>query len=362
MNISILSKDSTLTEVVCLYNKNNNVTVSEDRLIFLEKIFYSKNDLLIIDSTKDQLPTIIKNLGEETEVKDLPIIFILDDFDFKLFEQLGYNLGEIDYLLKPISRNLLFNKLKLYQENIHLKNKCLNIENFILQYSQAVVQAQMIGIISHQWRQPLNIIATSIINLEIKSELDQLKHQDIEDTAHKIHTILGKTSNVIHDYNELFQISSKRQEFNTIDAYNKCLDLISPQFISNKIKIENAIPKKTILVTTYKNELCQALLALLSIMKDLILKKQNENNSFEAKVKLILEEKNEQIIFQIINKNIGSLNHVFHNGLTLNSLLKSSTNSYETKLFIAKQIIGNKLNGLLTITNINNDLIFRITI
>ena len=97
-------------------------------------------------------------------------------------------------------------------------------------------------------------------------------------------------------------------------------------------------------------------------MKDLILKHQSKDDTFDGTIKLTLEEKNDQIIFQIINKKIGNLNNLFHKALSFNSLLKSSTNSYETKLYIAKQIIEQKLNGLLKITNNNKDLVFIITI
>jgi len=361
MNISVLSNDSNLTHAVKMQNKNN-VSITHSDSVFLQEIFYTKNDLFIVDVEEDNLPKLLLQIKEETQIKNIPIIFILNNFDFKVFEQLGYALGEIDYLLKPIVANQLINKLNLYQDNIELKNKFEKTKDFVVQYSQYVIQAQMLGIISHHWRQPMNIIATSVINLELKSELEQLEHEDIENTAHKIHTVLEKTTNVIHDYDNLFQISSKKCEFDTIEIYNKCLDLILPQFRANKIKVENFIPKKRVITNSYQNELSQALLSLLSIMKDLILKQQKENNQFEGKLKLSLEEKNEQISFCIINKKIGIIKDTFHNGLNLNSLLKSSTSYYETKLFIAKQIIEYKLNGLLKIDNKNKDLIFTITI
>ena len=97
-------------------------------------------------------------------------------------------------------------------------------------------------------------------------------------------------------------------------------------------------------------------------MKDLILRKQIEDDTFDGNIKLVLQEKKGQIIFQMINKKIGSLHNNFHNGLTLNSLLNNSTNSYDTKLFVAKQLIENKLNGLLKISNTNKEVIFTITL
>lgn len=362
MNISILSNNVNIKEIIKSHINNITVNINPDDATFLNELFFTKYDLLLIDMTVETASNLIRRLKEETQTNSIPVVYITENFDFTYFQKFGYNLGEVDYLLNPLDKNQLIHKINQYKRSLNLFDKLSNIEDFILQYSQSVIQSQMLGIISHQWRQPLNIIATSVINLELKSELEKLNHTDIENTAQKIHKILEQTTNTINNYNTLFKSSLSKNEFNTIDVYNMCLDLISPQLISHKIKIENMLPTKTILATNYKNELSQTLLSLLSISKDLILIKQNENSKFDGNIKLTVEQNKEQIIFKIVNKKIDTLSTILHNGLTLNSLLKNFSNNNDIKLFVAKQIIENKLNGTLKITNHNKDLVFMITI
>jgi len=55
-------------------------------------------------------------------------------------------------------------------------------------------------------------------------------------------------------------------------------------------------------------------------------------------------------------------NESFQNSLSLNALFVSSMNDNNTKLYIAKKTIENKLNGNLSIINDTKDVIFTITI
>ncbi|MGB0712851.1 MAG: response regulator [Gammaproteobacteria bacterium] len=59
------------------------------------------------------------------KTRDIPIIFLTAAFKADEFQQRGYEVGAVDYLLKPIDDNLLLNKISAYFRLIE-KERALN--------------------------------------------------------------------------------------------------------------------------------------------------------------------------------------------------------------------------------------------
>jgi len=81
-------------------------------------------DLIILDI---QMPgmdgfEVATLLKANRRTKDAPIIFLTAAFKDEEFQKRGFDVGAVDYLTKPIEKNKLLNKLKLYIE-IFKKNK-----------------------------------------------------------------------------------------------------------------------------------------------------------------------------------------------------------------------------------------------
>jgi FixJ family two-component response regulator len=362
MDITILSDNTKIKQEIESYTNDIFIKQTNSATKFFQEIQFSKPNLLIIDTNSKNLTETYQKIKDDTQVKDLDIVFLVEKFDFKFFQKLGFSIGDVDYIQNPIEINQLISKVNSYNYLFKLENKTTNIDNFITKYSQSVIKGEMFGIVSHQWRQPLNIIATSIINIELKSELEQIKHCDIEHCVEKIHSTLERITNMFHNFEDIFKISNTKSEFNISEVFTTTVDLILPQLNSHKIKIINNISKKNYKTINYKNELSQSILCILSIIKDLIKQKYQEDNNFNGSIKLQIESNSNDITLKIINKKIDISNELFQNSLSLDSSNISYSNEESSKLFIAKKIIENRLNGNLRIVNESKDIIYTITI
>ncbi len=362
MNVTIFSDNLKLKPNIESYTSDILIKQTNNISSLFQEILFTKPNLLIIDTDEQNITKLHQKIKDESQFEDMQILFLLDDFDMGFFQKLGFNTGDVDYIKKPIEINQLISKINSYNYILKIKNRHTNIDNFVNQYSQSVIKGEMFNIVSHQWKQPLNIIATAIINIELKSELEQIKHSDIEHCVERIHSTLENTTKMVHDFENIFQNSQTKSDFNVNEAFFKSLNLMSPQLNSHKIKITNSIPKKIYTTLNYENELCQSILCLLSILKDSVIKKHIENNKFNGNIKIQLEANEDKVLLKIINKNIDMSNELFQNSLSLNSLFISSANNSTTKLYIAKNIIENKLNGNLSIINDSRDVTFIITI
>lgn len=127
--------------------------------------------------------------------KNIPIIFITGIYDKNEYQKKGYELGAVEYISKPIDDVLLSSKLKVYidlfeslkqnEEELVKKNEML------IHQSKMATIGEMIGVISHQLKQPLNIMSLYCNDVKDSYKYDEIGDEFIE----KFHK---KTKNKYH--------------------------------------------------------------------------------------------------------------------------------------------------------------------
>ena len=114
------------------------------------------------------------------KTKHIPIIFITGIYDKNEYQEKGYNLGAIEYISKPIDDALLTSKLKVYIdlfESSKLTQKEMSMkDDLLIHQSKMATMGEMIGVIAHQLKQPLNIM--SLYCNDVK---DSYKYDEIDD-------------------------------------------------------------------------------------------------------------------------------------------------------------------------------------
>ena len=73
-----------------------------------------------------------KKLHLSSKTKDIPIIFLTAVLKEEEFIHKGYELGAVDYLIKPVEKYQIINKIKMYY-TLFEKNDQLRILNKSLQ-------------------------------------------------------------------------------------------------------------------------------------------------------------------------------------------------------------------------------------
>lgn len=111
-------------------------------------------DLIVLDVQMPELDGFqtASLLKQREGVRDIPIIFLTAAFKSEEFQQRGYAVGAVDYLLKPIDDDLLINKISTYFRLIE-KERSLNIllERQVAERTSELEQARayLAGIIAH---------------------------------------------------------------------------------------------------------------------------------------------------------------------------------------------------------------------
>ncbi len=295
-----------------LKNKLSDITIKEisiksDLVNFCTN---SEVDLIVFDLNSTDDIQILKALQKKLFSKKIFII-LMTNIPYEKLDLDNSSEVIFDYLLKPVNINLLIDKINAYylinkerelliNENQYLKDelideekKCDFQERLILHQSRTSIMGEMIGAIAHQWRQPLNVIATSIINLETKAILGTLNLNEIKRISLRINSTLQNLSRTIDEFRNFFLTSQKKESIDLVNVIRDTISLINTQFKAHGIVVNFEYDENnSYKIDGYFNELRQVVLNILANSKDAfeILMKEHKAVDGEINIKLIDEE------------------------------------------------------------------------
>jgi len=141
-------------------------------------------------------------------------------------------------------------------------------QDHLLQQSRLVQMGEMISMIAHQWRQPLNAISAASINLSLLSSMEMLKDSKLQEDSEFIQNQCQKMSATIETFMDFVKPSTEPKEFKLTHLIDAILSIISAQFKNRNIDIVVIENKKDITINGYENLLEQVVINLLSNARD----------------------------------------------------------------------------------------------
>ena len=118
-----------------------------------------------------------------------------------------------------------------------LQNEAKKRDILLFQQAKMAQMGEMINMIAHQWRQPLNAISAASIQSAMKLQLNQFNKDDFNDTQNFIQNQCQNMSAVINTFMEYASAKQKEENFLFVDAFNIVFSLVKQQFIAHSIKI-----------------------------------------------------------------------------------------------------------------------------
>jgi C4-dicarboxylate-specific signal transduction histidine kinase len=230
-------------------------------------------------------------------------------------------------------------------------------DKLLFQQNKMAALGEMIGNISHQWRQPLMEISSLFLPIEAKLRMDiSLEKDEILESINKLNEITKYMSNTIDDFRNFFATDKEKIEFKLLEQINSTINIISGGLKSHNIKLDIIIKRNPILVG-YKNEYSQVLINIINNAKDILIQRKIEN----PYIKISIYEENENIITTVEDNGGGiktiPIEKVFEPFFTYEKI-----NGSGLGLFMSKLIIQNNMNGKLSAKNSAEGAIFKIII
>ncbi|WP_177202041.1 sensor histidine kinase [Hydrogenimonas thermophila] len=245
---------------------------------------------------------------------------------------------------------------KKLKREIEEKQKALKrVEK--LRDSKLNEMSQIISMIAHQWRQPLNnlylLIQTHIYNYK-KGKIDKQAIQYFKENSKKQINLMSKT---INDFMEFFKAQENKNYFDLKKTIEELLSIIEPLFKKNNIKISFYYEdNNNYTLNNYKNMFTQIIINILNNAKDALLERNIDNKQ------IYIELQNNDIeLIILIKDNAGGIpEDIIDKVFDPYFSTKNEKNGTGLGLYISKIILEERMNGKIDVKNDRNGAIFKI--
>lgn len=279
------------------------------------------------------------------------------------------------------TKTVLFNQLKetntdLQEQSQELERKSQEISEFnktltqkvkeevaknrekdkqLIQQSRLAQMGEMIGMIAHQWRQPLAAISSSSSAINLKATLGKLDQKKAIELSMKISEYSRHLSATIDDFREFFKPNKEKRETSFPELVEGVLTIIGITLETKNIKIIQDI-QCTDKFHSYPNEIKQVLLNLIKNAEDVLLEKEIETPYIQVKT----YKQKDSLVLEISDNGGGIPEKIVDKIFDPYFSTKKEKDGTGLGLYMSKTIIETHCNGFLSVGNDASGAVFKI--
>ncbi len=175
-------------------------------------------------------------------------------------------------------------------------------EKQLLQQSKLAQMGDMVSMIAHQWRQPLNAISASSINLSLLSSMQMLEDAKVQEDSEFIQNQCQKMSETINTFMNFVKPSKDSKEFVLLHSIEAILSLMGTQLANHNIDVILESKEKNLSIVGYEDLLEQVIINILSNAKDAFEELKKEDKFIKITIDFI-----DKIPMIIIEDNAGGI-------------------------------------------------------
>jgi len=286
--------------------------------------------------------------------KDIPLIFITGIYDKTQYQKKGYKLGAIEYITKPIDDVLLNAKLKIYIDlfdNKRLKESEIQKKDDVLKHqAKMATMGEMIGVISHQMKQPLNVLSLYCDDIKDAHKFGEIDDDFVKDFSKNTKEQIKFLNNTIDGFRNFFNPDKNKKLFSLKECVTQAINLIGTQIESNNIILNIDIKEEK--VYGVMTELEQVVLNLITNAKDAFEERKIENREVS-----ISSAQSPTHTLLIIQDNAGGIDQKNIEKI-FNPYYTTKEEGTGTGLYMVNLVVKTSFNGDLKVENSNNGLKF----
>ena len=284
---------------------------------------------------------ILSEANRQIKEKDMPFYALLMGWYIVIVMAIMEYVGFIDWIgvsfpfihltfaIESIFLSLAISyKFKLTEEKQKMQ------QSLLLQQSRLASMGEMISIIAHQWRQPLNFLSVANMNLE---EMHK-NHHDSEMLIRESNRQIRYMSNTIESFRNFYNPSKEKKEFSVKRSLSDVLEIVSPTLQSQHIQTSLSISDDFELYGN-RNEFEQVLLNLINNAKDALISDEVKKPIVHIHIeqgKISIEDNAKGISKENIKK-------------IFDPYFSTKEDSDGIGLYISKMIIEQELGGVLEV-------------
>lgn len=322
-------------------------------------------DLILLDIVMPHMDgyELCALLKANVQTQDIPIIF-LTVLDETADVEKGFIAGGVDYVTKPFEPTILKARVhthcELFSQKRDLRRFNQSLEMVVLERTRELEQVQLqvdrlarqaalgdvIGMIAHQWRQPVAVISMIANTVLLDIALGKLDPHAVKKEMDNINKQAQHLTHTIENFRNFFKPNQEKETIELKTFFESLKDLLQAVLSHHAITLSVSI-QDIETITVYKNELLQVLVNLINNAKDAIIAKAPPQGMIHIKASL----HDDQAIFEI---------HDNGGGIPLEIIDKIGAQYFTTKtskegtglgIYMSKMILEKHLHGTLSWSN-----------
>lgn len=354
------------------YDGNENIWITYLKPIVIDG---EVSAIIAIDFSLQTSEIIISTLNELTISFQILIVFSIIIF----FVIAGFSYMDSK---REKAKALLYSQLK--ETNIILQNKTEELEDKsekisefnktltqkvedevtknrekdkqILEQSRLAQMGEMIGMIAHQWRQPLAAISSTSAAINLKATLGKLDPSIAIELSSKISEYSQHLSTTIDDFRGFFKPNKEVVKTNFTDLTNSVLGIVEMSIKNHSINIIKDLQHHDSFIS-YPNELKQVILNLIKNAEDILIDKSIQ----DPYIKISSYQEDNAMVLEISDNGGGISDEILEKVFDPYFSTKKEKDGTGLGLYMSKTIVETHCDGTLTVKNGVDGAIFKIS-
>lgn len=220
-------------------------------------------------------------------------------------------------------------------------------DKMLIQQSKMAEMGDMLSMIAHQWRQPLNQMSYVLMNIESAHEYNELTKEYLDEKMKEANGLLEFMSTTVDDFKNYFR-PDKEKEFvlvsdviaTSANFMQKSLDLSGVELVLEQEGRE--------LTHIYKNEFIQVILNLIKNSKDALV----QNKIYKPKITISSTSQKESLVVTICDNGGGIEEEIIEDIFKPYFSTKDEKQGTGLGLYMSQMIIQEHIGGRLSVSNI----------
>ncbi len=271
-------------------------------------------------------------------------IILFSYIDFKREKEKDEALARVEQINKTLTQKIE----KAVEEN---RQKDLAM----FQQSRLAQMGEMLGMIAHQWRQPLSAISSTSAAINLKAKLGKLNKENAIFLSDKISTYSLHLSSTIDDFRNFFKIKKEKSDINFPVLIESVLSIVEMSISNKNIAIQKELKTKEN-IKGYPNELKQVLLNLVKNSEDILIEKEIEN----PYIKIRTYKNGDRVILEVSDNGGGIEESIIDKIFDPYFSTKTKKDGTGLGLYMSKIIVEEHCGGKLSVINGSDGAIFRV--
>lgn len=244
------------------------------------------------------------------------------------------------------------------RQDITSKKEVEAQQNVIVEQSKSAAMGEMISMIAHQWRQPLQAVSILIQKLPLTKMIEgEITDEVLDQVVDDIGQQLEYMSKTIDDFRDFFRPDKEKE----IILVSKLVDR-ARDFLAYMLKVDSIalkiITQDDTQIQLHINEVVQVLINIIKNSRDAMIDNKIENRTIE--IKHYIQKDN--AVIEIKDNAGGIPEDIMDKIFDPYFSTKTNKNGTGLGLYMSKTIIEQHSHGIITAYNVDGGAMFRIVL